>query len=192
MGAMSGSKHAPAILRVMLLMALMCACALWTRPVQAQAAEHQVKAAFLYKFLGFVDWPAEVFDKPDSPLVIGVLGADLLADELAAVVTERTAHGRRVVARKVQAGESLAGLHMLFVGRADSGRLPSLLDSAKGQPLLTVTESDEAFARGSAINFVLVDNKVRFDVAPRAAELGNLKISSRLLGVARKVVAGPS
>lgn len=189
---MSRLKYASTALHVLALAALLCACALWSNQVQAQAAEHQVKAAFLYKFLGFVDWPADVFDRPDSPLVIGVLGADSLADELISVVAERTAHGRPVVTRKVRAGEPVSGLHVLFVGRGDSGRLPGLLDSAKGQPLLTVTESDEAFARGSAINFVLVDNKVRFDVAPRAAELGNLKISSRLLGVARKVVAGPS
>ena len=178
--------------RAVLLAALLGSGVLCEVRAQAPAAEYQVKAAFLYKFLSFVDWPADVFERPDSPLVIGVLGADSLADELTAVVAERTAHGRRVAARKLRPGEPVTGLHVLFVGRTDSGRLPGLLDSAKGQPLLTVTESDEAFARGSAINFVLVDNKVRFDVAPRAAELGNLKISSRLLGVARKVLPGPS
>lgn len=176
----------------LLLAACLCVSTWCGARAQPHAAEYQVKAAFLYKFLSFVDWPAEVFERPDSPLVIGVLGADPLADELVAVVAERTAHGRPVAARKLRPGESVAGLHMLFVGRPGSAQLPALLDSAKGQPMLTVTESDEAFAQGSAINFVIVDNKVRFDVAPHAAELGNLKISSRLLAVARKVLPGPS
>lgn len=179
-------------LQALLLATLLCVSTLCNAQSQMQAAEYQVKAAFLFKFLGFIDWPAAAFERADSPLVIGVLGADPLADELAAVVAERNAQGRPVVARKLRTGEPVTGLHMLFVGRPDSGRLATLLDAAKGQPLLVVTESDEAFARGSAINFVLVDNKVRFDVAPHAAELGNLKISSRLLGVARKVLPSPS
>ena len=157
-----------------------------------QAAEYQVKAAFLFKFLGFVEWPPQAFVDADSPLVIGVLGADALAEELVAAVAGRIVHGHPVAVRKVRPRESVAGLHMLFVGRPDSGSVVDLLDSAKGQPLLTVTESDEAFADGSAINFVVVENKVRFDVALGPAAQSHLKISSRLLAVARRVLPSSS
>ena len=100
-----------------------------------------------------------------------------MADELDAVVADRTVHGRPVVVRRLRPASRLGGLHVLFVGRGESARLPDLLAAAQGQPLLIVTESDEAPARGSMINFVVVDDKVRFDVALRAAERGKLKIS---------------
>ena len=158
----------------------------------AQTAEYRVKAAFLYKFGGCVEWPQGVFAKPDSPIAIGVIGADALAEELARIVAGRTINGRPVTVRKLRPGEAVARLHVLFVGRSDSSRLADILAAAKGQPLLTVTESEEALELGSMINFVVVEDKVRFDIAPPPSESSNLKISARLLGVARKVVSKSS
>jgi hypothetical protein len=94
--------------------------------------------------------------------------------------------------RRLRAGDPITGLHVLFIGRAEGGRLAEILAAAKGQPLLTVTESAQALELGSVINFVIVDDKVRFDVALVPADLGSLKISARLLSVARKVVSRPS
>jgi len=156
-----------------------------------QAAEYKVKAAFLYKFASYIEWPSQVFERPESPIVIGVAGADALGDELAEVITGRSIGGRPVEVRKVRRGASLNGLHILFVGRSDRGS-SDVLASAKGRPVLTVTESEDAFALGSMINFVIVDDRVRFDVALREAEIANLKVSARLLRVARKVLPGPS
>jgi len=158
----------------------------------AQTAEYRVKAAFLYKFGGYVEWPQGVFAKPDSPIAIGVIGADALAEELARIVAGRTINGRPVTVRKLRPGEAVARLHVLFVGRSDSSRLADILAAEKGQPLLTVTESEEALELGSMINFVVVEEKVRFDIAPPPSESSNLKISARLLGVARKVVSKSS
>jgi hypothetical protein len=164
------------------------------RPAQAdaQADEYRVKAAFLYKFGGYVEWPDRSFARADSPVVIGVIGADTLADELAQIVSGRNVNGRPVLVRKLRAGDPIAGLHVLFIGRVDRGRLAEILAAAKGQALLTVTESEEGLELGSMINFVVVENKVRFDVAPPPSESDNLKISTRLLGVARKVVSRSS
>ena len=156
------------------------------------AGEYQVKAAYLYKFLGFVEWPQQAFEHAQSPFVIGVMGADALADELAQVVASRQANGRPAITRKLRAGEPITGLHMLFIGRSAASRAAALLAATKDLPLLIVTETEEAFAAGSAINFIVVDNKVRFDVALRANEPSAPKISSRLLGVARRVVGGSS
>jgi hypothetical protein len=77
---------------------------------------------------------------------------------------------------------------VLFIGQSDAPRLAETLAAAKGQALLTVTESDSAIAHGSMINFVAEDQRVRFDIAPASAERGQLKISSRLLAVARRVI----
>jgi YfiR/HmsC-like len=155
-----------------------------------QSAEYKVKAAFLYKFASYIEWPSQVFERPESPIVIGVAGADAMSDELAQVVTGRSIGGRPVEVRKLGRGAPLNGLQILFVGRSDRSS-SDVLASAKGRPVLTVTESEDAFARGM-INFVIVDDRVRFDVALREAEISNLKVSARLLRVARRVLPGPS
>ena len=176
-----------ALTRLACFFALVALCL----PALAQdnrAAEVQIKAAFLYKFGEFVQWPPASLAR-DAPFVIGVLGAEDVAAALEQVVAERTVQGRPVVVRRLRRGDSLTGLHMLFIGREESARLAETLAGAKGQPLLTVTESDNAISHGSVINFVAEDQKVRFDIALPPAERGQLKISSRLLAVARKVIS---
>ena len=154
------------------------------------AAEYRVKAAYVYKFGSYVEWPERRFARPDSPLAIGVIGADALAEELVQIVTGRNVNGHPVEVRKLRPGDPVANLHVLFIGRADGGRLGEILSAARGKGVLTVTESEDGLELGSVINFVMVDDKVRFDVAPPPPE--DLKISARLLGVARKVVSRPS
>jgi len=179
--------------RQLLVLGLLC---LAGRPAPAQearfAAEYQIKAAYLYKFLAFTEWPAQAFDGRDAQIVIGVLGSEALAMELSQAVAGRAVDGRAVSVRELRVGDATTGLHVLFVGRAAARRLPGVLAAARGQPLLTVGESDDAAATGTAITFVVVDDKVRFDVAPAVAEQAGLKISARLLAVARKVHAGPT
>jgi len=152
------------------------------------APETQIKAAFLYKFSAFVEWPPKAFTRPDSPFTIGVIGADELAAELEQIVKGRTVLERAVVVRRMRRGEPVAGIQMLFIGQAEGARLAEILAIAKGQSVLTVTESEDALSHGSMINFVFVDDKVRFDVALPQAERGALRISARLLAVARKVL----
>ena len=157
-----------------------------------QAAEHEIKAAFLYKFIGYIEWPPRAFAREDSPLVIGVAGAPAMADELASIVAGRSINGHNLLLRRIEPGDAVAGVHVLFVGRATGKRAAELLNAARGQATLTVTESDETFPAGSVINLVVVDGKVRFDVHARNAEAENIKVSARLLSVARKVVTSPS
>jgi hypothetical protein len=161
--------------------------ALCNAQTERVAQEDQVKAAYLYKFLGLVDWPPSAFEGQQTPFVIGVSGAEGLADELTTMVANRSTNGRSIVTRKISPGMSLAGVHVLFIGRQPAARAASLVAAAKELPVLVVTDSDDVFAVGGAINFVLVDNKVRFDVSLRAHESSGVKISSRLLGVARRV-----
>jgi len=164
------------------------------RPAQAdtQADEYRVKAAFLYKFGSYIEWPSGSFARADSPVAIGVMGADALAEELVQIVAGRNVNGRPVRVRKLRPGDPIAGLHVLFIGGSDTGRLAEILAAARGRALLTVTESEGGLELGSMINFVVVEDKVRSDVAPPPPESGNLKISARLLGVARKVVSKSS
>lgn len=166
------------------LLAIPCAAL-----AQASPGEVEIKAAFLYKFGSFIEWPPAAFPSPAAPFEIGVVGADAIAAELERVVAGRTVQSRPVVVRRLKRGDSLAGLHALFVGPSEGAGLGQILEGARGQPLLVVTDSPQgAPPPGSMINFVLEDDRLRFDVALAAAEQGGLRISSRLLAVARKVI----
>lgn len=155
-----------------------------------RSLEPQIKAAFLYKFGGFVEWPAAAFARADASFSIGVVGAEGVAAELERLVAGRTVQGRSISVRRLKRGDPFTGLHLLFVGQSEAGRLAEILGAAKGHPLLVVTETEDALTRGSMINFITVDDKVRFDVALPQAERGQLRISARLLAVARKVITG--
>jgi hypothetical protein len=149
--------------------------------------ERGVKAAFLYKFLSYIEWPSAVFPKPDSPFVIGVTGADTVAAELAQIARGRTVDNRPVTVRRIEEKDPISGLHLLFIGRSAAARQPQLLAVAQQNPIVTVTETEDALAHGSVINFKLSDGRVRFEVSLAAAEKSDLKLSSRLLAVASSV-----
>jgi len=154
----------------------------------ADTLEYRIKAAFVCKFAGYVEWPPSLFERPDSPIVIGVIANDAIAEELARTAAGLSADGRPLTVRKLGRGDPLTGAHLVYIAGADDARIAETLASARGQPVLVVTESNLAMALGSMINFVVVDNKVRFDIAPQNAELSRLKISARLLGVARSLI----
>jgi len=181
-----------ALVHAMLLATLWLACSFNSVAGQSEVVEYQVKAAFLYKFGAYVEWPAQAFAQADSPLVIGVMGASTVADELTQMAAGRNINGHPVAVRKMRRGDALTGVHILFIARTDNDKLAEILSATKGQAVLIVTETEPPPTAGSMINFVVADEKVRFDIALPSAESSNLKLSARLLTVARKVIAGPS
>jgi len=142
--------------------------------------ERSVKAAYLSKFLGYVDFAEAA---PNAPLNVGVLAADDIAAELTRITAGRPVNGRPVQVRRLRDGDSLEGLHMVFIG-TDSARPVQALRSAADKSVLSVTEMDNGLQQGAVINFRLVDDRVRFEVSLQAAEKGGLRLSSRLLSVA--------
>lgn len=173
--------------RVLWFAALACAAAFAFAQGDPDA-QVRIKAAFLYKFGGFVEWPDAAFAGPETPLVIGALGADALADELERVTAGRRVQDRAVAVRRLRPGEKPEGVHVLFIGESQNARIAEVAAALRGEPVLVVSESASATSRGSMINFVVEGNRVRFDVALPPAEAGHLKISARLLGVARRVM----
>lgn len=162
-------------------------------PSQARAAvglERKVKAAFLYKFLGYTEFPASAFAEPGAPLVIGVVHADELAQELTRIVSGRTAMGRSISVKSFKEQELPSGVHLLFVGGSDSSRLRAVLKAAQPSPMLVVTEAENGLRQGSVINFKIIDERVRFDISLEAADKYSVKLSSRLLTVANHVHKG--
>ncbi|MES2019619.1 MAG: YfiR family protein [Pseudomonadota bacterium] len=160
--------------------------------VQAQAPaaplESQVKAAYLLKFASFVEWPEASFAHPDSALQIGVAGNDGLAEQLERMASGRNVNGHPVKVRRMAPHEALDELHILFVdGALERSAMATLLGAARGQSLLTVSDAGDAEASGCMINFVMADDKLRFDVALRHVAPSRLRISARMLAVAHRV-----
>ncbi|MEP7085421.1 MAG: YfiR family protein [Betaproteobacteria bacterium] len=182
------------LLCVSALVALSPLVALAQAQVQEDSAtlERRVKAAFLYKFAGYVEWPDGTFVAPDAPIIIGVAGDDALSAELAQVVNGRSIEGRPLAVKRVRDNEALAGVHILFVSNAERARLGPLARATPSQPLLIISESDGALEQGSAINFLLSGGRVRFEIALDNAEKRALRLSSRLLSVAHSVRTGGS
>ncbi|NHZ37636.1 YfiR family protein [Massilia rubra] len=152
--------------------------------------ERSIKAAFLYKFLGYAEFPASAFADANAPLVIGVAGADELAADLARIVAGRAVQGRAVLVRPLREHDPLAGVHLLFIGGDDPARLRTALRAIGAMPTLVVTESQQGLQQGSVINFRIVEERVRFDVSLEAADRNSVKLSSRLLTVANHVHKG--
>jgi hypothetical protein len=179
--------------------AIACAAALAgvaaAQPATPQASgsialERRVKAAFIYKFLGYTDFPAQAFSEPDGPVIIGIVGADDVAAEVARIVAGRIVNHHRVLVRQFRENDAPGQVHLLFVAGSDGARVGRVLRAWPARPMLLVTECDDGLQHGSVINFRIVDQHVRFDVSLDAAERNNIKLSSRLLTVANRVQKG--
>jgi hypothetical protein len=166
----------------------------WPPDVSAQdnaaARERRVKAAFIFNFAGFVEWPETAFPQPFTAVSIAVIGDDELAAELSAITAGRAVEGRPLTIRKTRSLEAVADAHMVFVGRAEIARLPQLAKLARARPVLILTDAPNALAQGSMINFMLVERRVKFEIHLEEAERHGLKLSSRLLAVAQTVRRG--
>lgn len=157
------------------------------QPANAQqATDASVKAAYLYNFLPYVDWPPSSLTAVEVPLVVGVVGNDAVRAELQAIVAGRQVHGRPVTVRAISESDPPDGLHAVFVGR--DANLPRFLDRVRGRPILVVTDSAQGRDAGSMLNFVPVQGRIRFEASPAAAERAGLKLGSRLLAVAERVL----
>ena len=178
----------PAVIAGAVLLGLFCLSAVGAQPgIEAANLERNVKAAFLVKFLGYVDYPDSAAPAAGEPLVIGVLGDDAVADELGRITAGRGMNGRAVQVRKLRQGDALGKVHLLFIGDDDIADMERALASVRQLPVLTVTETGRNVRQDSVINFRVIDERVRFEVSLEAAEKSNLKLSSRLLAVAYKV-----
>lgn len=164
---------------------LLAGLALWAGACHAQYAEEEVKAAFLYSFARFVEWPKA--REPGRELVVGVAGGRAVERELRRIAADRTQE-RRLKVRALEGAEALDGVHILYLGDGEAPR-PALIAAAKKRSILVVSDTPDGLARGAAINFVTTD-RVRFEVSLKAAEDAGLRLSSRLLSVAMRIRKG--
>jgi hypothetical protein len=149
--------------------------------------EYQVKAAFIYNFAKFVQWPAEAFQTAKEPIAICVLGEDPFGSFLEDTIAGRTIEGRPLTIRHIASDKQVAGCHILFFGSGDDKRVTSAIADIRTPGILTIGDSEISGVDGVVINFRLEAGKVRFDINVEAAGREKLLISSRLLSLARIV-----
>ncbi len=152
----------------------------------AQSGERDLKAAFLYNFAKFVEWPEAAFPEPTTPVTLCVLGDDPIGASLETVVKGEKLNDRRLVVRLLRDPQATQGCHVLFVG-PEKGRLPEILAPLRGSGILTVGGAADFLDRGGMIRLFLEQNRVRFDINLDAAEQSHLRLSSKLLRLARAV-----
>jgi hypothetical protein len=147
----------------------------------APPSEYQVKAVFLFNFGQFVEWPATVYDSPQAPFIIGVLGEDPFGGTLDEVVRGELVGGRSLVVRRFKNADEIGDCHILFIGRNESGHLREALQAVRGRSVLTVTDIEGADRQGAVIVLFNENNRIRMRINLAAAKAGQLVISSKLL-----------
>lgn len=154
------------------------------------ANEYALKAAFLHKFTGFIDWPPAAFPSPAAPFVIAIVGDDPFGPAIDSVLAGQRVGGRPVLVRRETDGAVPPECHLVFVGERDAARREALLEKLAERPVLTIGEAEGFLEAGGTIRLVLAGGRVRFEVNHRVAEKSGLKISSKLLALALRVIVG--
>ena len=155
---------------------------------QAQASgEYAVKAAFLYNFARFVEWPGDALG--NGPLLVGVVGDDPFGSSIDQTVAGKNVNGHPIAVRRLRWGQNLRQCHILFISSSEAKRLPQILESLRGASVLTVGDIEHFDRQGGVVRFLIEDGKVRFEINVDAADQAGLKISSKLLALAKIVRA---
>lgn len=150
------------------------------------ASAKEIEAAFLVQFGKYVTWPDSVFAGPDTPIVVGIFGRDPFGSVLDKIALKSKVNGRAVEVRRFDDLNSIKNSHILFVASSEAGRKEEIMDALSCTPVLLVGDSED-FLRFGIINFVMVDNKIRFNISRENCRKAGLKLSSKLLQVAHKV-----
>jgi uncharacterized protein DUF4154 len=173
-----------------------CACLFTLAAGRARAqgppnpsVEYAVKATYLYKFAPFVEWPGDALQGSDA-LVICIVGRDGVADLVDEAVKGQASAGHRIRVVRLQGAARDAHCNILYVA-VRGAAAATILDGVRGRPVLTVTDGEQEPRATGIVNFVVVDNRVRFEIDQRAAAENHLVISSKLLSLASRVIPKP-
>jgi hypothetical protein len=177
--------------KAMLILWIAVCVVIWGRLAgQAElpvAKEYQVKATFLYQFAHFVTWPAAAFPDAHTPITIGILGDDPFGSALEDAVEGEVIDGRTFTIKRFKRAEETIDSHVLFVSKSEREHVGQILAAVQGKSILTVGETETFARQGGIINFITVDNKVRYEINLEAAKRAHLDISSKVLSLAKIV-----
>lgn len=178
----------PSLWRVLSVLATVMLLLGGMRAQTPTAGEYQVKAAFLYNFAKFVEWPPSSFSDASASLQICVFGRNPFGDALRNITSEKTVNGHKLEIREVSDLGHARSCHILFIASPTEARMKETVEALRGAVVLTVGDSKGFTGQGGMINFVLENDRVQFEVNRKAAKQAGLKISSKLLSVAKLVI----
>jgi YfiR/HmsC-like len=153
----------------------------------AQRSEYEVKAAFLFNFTKFVEWPDSTFSDSQAPIVIGIIGDDPFGDSLPRIVAGQKAQGRAILITKYRRGDDLRRSQVLFVSVSERQHSAEILSAIHDASVLTVSDIDGFAEAGGVVQFVIQENRVHFIVNLDAATQSRLRVSAKLLALARVI-----
>jgi len=199
-------------MRIKTYIFVVLALALFAAPISVQAKddsaqnrEYQVKAAFLYNFIKFVDWPKEKMADINEPIIIGIMGKDPFGDAFEPI-KDKQVKGRKLVINRLKGLEelkkssekdksklqreieALRKCHLLFICSSEKENFEEIIETLEGSSVLTVEETAGFLESGGIINFIMEEKKVRFEINVTATKRAKLKIRSQLLRLAKRVV----
>jgi hypothetical protein len=158
----------------------------WDCPAQTGPTEHQVKAAFIYNFAKFVDWPAATNAPPGSPIIIGLLGENVFHDDITTVINGKNVNNHPLQFHQYRSIEEVTNCQILFISPSEQKHFIQIIAELHHASILTVGETDHFIEDGGMIDFVVVEKKIRFQINNDAAKKAGLTISSKLLSLAVK------
>lgn len=156
----------------------------------APVAEADLKAAFLFNFTKFIEWPPAAFPKEDSTVNVGVYGDEEFTTTLRTLLADKKAHNRPFNVRRLTNPADAKTCQILFFRESETRKMGIAYDSVKRLPILTVGESDDFLDNGGMFNLFFEDKQLRFEVNPATAENAKLTVSSKLLRLAKKIRKG--
>jgi hypothetical protein len=154
--------------------------------------EYEVKAAYVFYFAKFVDWPPAAFPSKNAPITIGIIGDDEFGNLLASIVKDKTIQEHAIQIRLLKWPADLHTCHMVFVGVSEQKRFRQIAESLKDRPVLTITETEDSSQAKGIMNLFVEGGKVQFEIHIAEAEKARLRISSKLLRLARGTVGSYS
>jgi hypothetical protein len=182
-------QHARWVLAALLVVIFFAAAPLPLARADGPTREYQVKAAFVTKFIPFIEWPADTFKQPNDPVVIAVvndsMGHDPFDNALDQFAAGKTYNGHPLTVKHLDPDADLKACHVLFIPASQDAKLAIILKAVEKHSVLTVGETDAFPRAGGAVRFYLEDNKVRFEASTDALKAANLTASSKLLALAR-------
>jgi YfiR/HmsC-like len=147
--------------------------------------EYQIKAAFIFNFALFTAWPDSAFSAPNAPFVVAVIGDDPFGPALQQVMSGKSISGHPITVKHLDSRAQISGCHLLFVPASEDDRLGDIFNIVGNRPILTVGETSKFLWAGGIIRFLIADGKIRFEIAPDAADKAGLRLSSRLMNLAK-------
>jgi hypothetical protein len=148
-------------------------------------SEDAVKAAYLYRFTQYIEWPEA--SSSAEPFTIAVLDAPGVAAELRRILPSHLIRNSAAQVREIARAQEVGSAQMLYIGSAEIDRVRNVIAALGARPVLVVTGAEQGLAAGSIVNFVVLEHRVRFEVSLTAADRSQLRISAELLGVATRV-----